>query len=502
MDVDQPLVRAHLEMLARVLVLDRRPDHAVDVLLGGQRHWTGDGGAGSLGRLDDRLSRLVELLVVVALQPDADFLSQRTGAPLLDDLGDHARTDGATALADGEAQTLIHGDRLDQLDVHVRVVARHDHLLALRELDRARHVGRAEVELWAVVVEERRVAAALVLREDVHLGLEVRVRRDRAGLRQHLAALDLLALDPAQEGAGVVAGLCEVERLLEHLEARDDGLLDLFVNTDDLDLVARLDLALLDAAGDNGAPARDREHVLDRHQERLVDVTLRLGDVRVDGLHQLEDLRDPLAVALECLQRRDLDDGDVVARELVLREQLAHLHLDQLEQLGVVDHVGLVQRDDDRRHLDLAGEEDVFARLRHRTVGRGDDEDRAVHLGGARDHVLDVVGVPGAVDVRVVTVGRLVLDVRRVDRDATRLLLRRVVDRLERPYLGRAADAVCEHLRDRRGQRRLAMVDVTDSADVEVRLRALELLLCHASPSLTYDSLETSSVAIDCGTSS
>src|SRR5690348_17621332 len=41
------------------------------------------------------------------------------------------------------------------------------------------------------------------------------------------------------------------------------------------------------------------------------------------------------------------------------------------------------------RHLHLPGEQDVLARLRHRAVGRGDDEDRAVHLGCARDHVLE-----------------------------------------------------------------------------------------------------------------
>src|SRR3954447_788233 len=35
MDVDQALVRADLEVLARVLVLERRADHAVDVLLRG-----------------------------------------------------------------------------------------------------------------------------------------------------------------------------------------------------------------------------------------------------------------------------------------------------------------------------------------------------------------------------------------------------------------------------------------------------------------------------------
>jgi hypothetical protein len=65
----------------------------------------------------------------------------------------------------------------------------------------------------------------------------------------------------------------------------------------------------------------------------------------------------------------------------------------------------------------------VLLGLRHRAVGGGDHEDRAVHLGRTGDHVLDVVGVPGAVDVRVVAVLRLVLDVRDGDRDATSLLL-------------------------------------------------------------------------------
>src|SRR6266511_2750987 len=71
------------------------------------------------------------------------------------------------------------------------VVAGHHHLDALRKLNRPRHVRRPEVELRAVPVEERCVAAALLLREDVHLGLELRVRRDRARLREHLPALDL-----------------------------------------------------------------------------------------------------------------------------------------------------------------------------------------------------------------------------------------------------------------------------------------------------------------------
>src|SRR5439155_13211652 len=73
-DVDQPLVRAHLEVLPRVLVLERTADHAVDVLLGGQGHRTGDGRAGALNGLDDVLRGLVERLMIVRLQSDADFV--------------------------------------------------------------------------------------------------------------------------------------------------------------------------------------------------------------------------------------------------------------------------------------------------------------------------------------------------------------------------------------------------------------------------------------------
>src|SRR5204862_5156419 len=111
----------------------------------------------------------------------------------------------------------------------------------------------------------------------------------------------------------------------------------------------------------------------------------------------------------------------------------------------------------------------------------------------------------GAVDVRVMAVGRLVLDVRRVDRDAALPLLGRVVDlreALDRP----APAALVEHARDRCGQRRLPVVDVPDGADVQVRLRALELLLGHIPFFLleSYDPEPCSviAVAMDAGTSS
>src|ERR687897_3942993 len=73
-DVDQPLVRADLEVLARVLVFERRADHAVDVLLGGQGHGPGYRGSGAGSRLDDLLGRRLDRRVVVGLEPDADLV--------------------------------------------------------------------------------------------------------------------------------------------------------------------------------------------------------------------------------------------------------------------------------------------------------------------------------------------------------------------------------------------------------------------------------------------
>ena len=56
------------------LSLNGTADHAVDVLLGGQRHGAGDRRTGALSRLHDLGRRAVHLLVVVALEPDSDLL--------------------------------------------------------------------------------------------------------------------------------------------------------------------------------------------------------------------------------------------------------------------------------------------------------------------------------------------------------------------------------------------------------------------------------------------
>ena len=111
----------------------------------------------------------------------------------------------------------------------------------------------------------------------------------RAGLAQHLAALDVFALGAAQQDADVVARLALVEQLAEHFHAGAGGLLTVALDADDLDFLADLDDAALDAAGHHGAATGDGEHVFHGHQEGAVDGALGRGDVAVQRVGQLHD---------------------------------------------------------------------------------------------------------------------------------------------------------------------------------------------------------------------
>src|ERR1700759_2300984 len=219
---------------------------------------------------------------------------RRLAVELLDDLGAPAGADGTATLPDREPQTLVHGDGLDQLHVDVGVVTGHHHLGALRQRHHTGHVGGAEVELRTVVVEERRVPAALVLGQDVDAALELGVRRGGTGLDHNLAALDVFTLDTAQQQPDVIAGLALVEQLAEHLDTGDRGLGAGRLDADDLDFLVHVDHTALDTAGDHGATTGDGEHVLDGHQERQVGLADRVRDRLVDGVHQFLDGLDPL----------------------------------------------------------------------------------------------------------------------------------------------------------------------------------------------------------------
>ena len=119
----------------------------------------------------------------------------------------------------------------------------------------------------------------------------------------------------------------------------------------------------------------------------------------------------------------------------------------------------------------------MLSGLRHGAVGSGDHQDCAVHLSGAGDHVLDIVGVARAVNVRIVTMLGLILDVSGIDCDTPCLLFGSGVDLvvllLVREALGSAVHG------DRSGQGGLAVVHVADGTDVYVDFTSVKFCFCH-----------------------
>ena len=84
-----------------------------------------------------------------------------------------------------------------------------------------------------------------------------------------------------------------------------------------------------------------------------------------------------------------------------------------------------------------------------------------------------------AVNVSVVTLLGLILDMGGIDRDAALFFFRSVVDLVI--FTDFTAELLVQHHGDRGGQSGLAVVDVADRADVDVRLGSFEFFLSHFS---------------------
>ena len=297
-------------------------------------------------------------------------------------------------------------------------------------------------------------------------------------MNHHLTPLDLVLAHSPEQQTHVVARTTLIQDLAEHLHSRHYCLAFLLLDPHDLHLLPRLDHPPLDPARGHRTPTCDRKNILHRHQKRLVDVPIRRRNVAVDRVHQLHHLLFPLRLAIQGPERRTQNHRELLARKLVLHQEFAHLHLDEFEEFFVIDQIDLVHEHDDVGHAHLACQQDVLARLGHRPVGGIDHQDGAVHLGCSGDHVFDVVGVAGAVDVGVVSVLGFVLDVGRGDGDAAFAFFGGVVDGVEGADFG-AAEAFVEHLGDGGGEGGFSVVDVADGADVDVGFGSLKMRFGH-----------------------
>ncbi len=254
------------------------------------------------------------------------------------------------------------------------MVAGTAHINAFGKLDNTGNVGGSEVELRSVTGYEGFLTAAFFLGQNVYLALELGVRMNGSGFAENLSALDLVLGNAAEEAADVIAGLCLGQELVEHLNTGyNDGAL-LFGKTDDLNSVANLNCTTLNKTGSNIATTGDGENVLNRHKEGQVCLALRGGDIAVNVVHEFLDRSVYRIVGiggsgLKSLTSGTTDDRNIITGEVVLGEDVTDLHLNEVEQLIIINNVSLVHENNDCGNANLTSKKNVLTSLLKRTVG-------------------------------------------------------------------------------------------------------------------------------------
>ena len=346
-------------------------------------------------------------------------------------------------------------------------------------MDLTGHVRRADIELRLIPLEEWSVTSAFLFSQNVDLGGEFCMRRNKAWLGQNLTSFNLITFNTAKQKTDIITGLTAIEQFAEHFNTGHDNLAGI-TKTDDFHFLIDVDHTLFNTSRSNRTTTLDREDVFNRHQERLIKSAFWSRDVFIQLVKKFDNrLSIGTGWVLKSLERGTADDRNIVTGELILSKQLTNLHLHKIEKLRIIDHVALIQEDDDIRHFYLTGEQNVFAGLWHRTIGSGHDKNRTIHLSSTRNHVLYVVSMPGTVDVSVVTLFGFVFLMRSSDGNTTFSFFRRVIDLIERDRLIVTAQLCSGNGSNSSGKSGFTMIHVTNGTNVYVWLTAIKCSFSH-----------------------
>ena len=107
------------------------------------------------------------------------------------------------------------------------------------------------------------------------------------------------------------------------------------------------------------------------------------------------------------------------------------LHFYELKHFLVVNHITLVQENNQARYVYLTCKKYVLTCLWHRTISSSTNQDSTIHLSSTSNHVLYIVSVTRTVNVCIVTFCSFILDVSRVDSDTTLFLFRSIINLIE-----------------------------------------------------------------------
>ncbi len=233
---------------------------------------------------------------------------------------------------------------------------------------------------------------------------------------ENLTALNLFTFYATKQCTYIITSLSFIKELAKHLNSGTCGLLGFF-NTNDLNLVTDMDNTALHSTGCNCTTSWDGEDILYRHKEWLINITFWLRDIRINSIHQLPDaLRSSLIFRiLKCQQCWTLNKRDIIPWKLILIKQFTQFHIHQLNEFLVIHHIAFIQEHYHGRNTDLACKQDMFSGLRHSSISSGYNKDSTIHLSSTGNHIFNIIRMAWTVHMGIVTLFRLILNMRSGD---------------------------------------------------------------------------------------
>ena len=288
------------------------------------------------------------------------------------------------------------------------------------------------------------MTTTLFLLQNIDRSLEVIVRSNSSWVYYNHTTLNLSFINTTKEETYVITSLTLCKVLTEHLHTSDDRLL-IFTKTEELNLITNLTDTSLNTTRSNSTTTCNREHILNRHQERLVNFTLWLLNPRVNSIHQLHYRINPLFNTVQSTKCRTANNRSILFISVLL-EDFANLHLNEIKHFLILNHITLIQENHQTRYIHLTSEQNVLTSLRHRTISSSHNQDSTIHLSSTSNHVLHIVSVTRTVYVCIVTICCLILNVSRVDSNTTLFLLRSIINLIKRLNIFRTEALLVKNL--------------------------------------------------------
>ena len=198
---------------------------------------------------------------------------------LFNNFTDNAGADRTAAFTDRKPKLLLHGNRGISSAVIVTLSPGHDHLNSFRQRQYPCYIRRSEIKLRPITGEKRRMTTTFFFAQYVHLCLELRVRRDRfrASLQPGHAQL-LHASCPAARSLHCLRPDLR-PRSFRNISTPVHTVLAVSRDPYNLYFFTDLDNTTFNSTRYNRPTTGYAEYILYRHQERLVDVSLRLRNI-------------------------------------------------------------------------------------------------------------------------------------------------------------------------------------------------------------------------------